>query len=387
MQLAYLTSLYDRPGPWASVYLDTSRMDESARWRMELQARNACDDLAAQGADEATVQAVHEALASWPRPPGEAGRAVFASHGRVVLDPSLSVRPSAPAQVYWSSLPRVGPLLDLAAREPVCLVAYIDRTGADLELRSAIGEMRLRTVTGREWPIHRTSQNTWSVRHWQLGVENTWEQNAAEVADAIAECVADTGADLVVLAGDPRERRSVFDRLPGECRSVTVETEHGGRGAGASRVRLDEDVQEARQRLLRHNEEAELDRFRSVRAPEGGKAAGAAAAEGLPALVEAAREHRIMELLIRSEGPDAHRQVWVGAEPDQVAVRRSESQYLGDTEPVPARADDALLRAAVSAGAEVLRVRPELEDDLPVGGLGALLRWPYSEKETEAATM
>ncbi|MFV2121139.1 hypothetical protein ACE14D_22955, partial [Streptomyces sp. Act-28] len=123
------------------------------------------------------------------------------------------------------------------------------------------------------------------------------------------------------------------------------------------------------------------------RAPGGGSAAGASAAEGVPALVEAAREHRIAELLIRPEGPDAHRQVWVGAQPDQVAVRRTETQYLGDTEPLPARADDALLRSALAAGADVLRVRPEIEDDLPVGGLGALLRWPYDERETEAATM
>ncbi|MEU2183339.1 Vms1/Ankzf1 family peptidyl-tRNA hydrolase [Streptomyces thermolilacinus] len=387
MQLAFLTRLHDRPGPWASVYLDTSRMDESAQWRQELMARNACDELAAQGCDEATVRAVHEALSDWPRPAGEAGRAVFATHGEVVLDPPLAVRPLAPSQVYWSALPRLGPLLDLAAQEPVCLVAYVDRTGADLELRSPIGAMPAGQVQGRDWPMHRTATNAWSERHFQLAVENTWEENAQKVADAIADAVPELGVDVVVLAGDERERRSVHERLPVALTAEVVESGHGGRAAGAGRERLDEDVRAAKEAFLRRRAEAELDRFRAARAPEGASAAGASAAEGVPALVEAAREHRIAELLIRPEGPDAHRQVWVGAHPDQVAVRRSETQYLGDTEPLPARADDALLRSALATGADVLRVRPEIDDELPVGGLGALLRWPYDEKETEAATM
>lgn len=382
MQLAFLTPLFDRPGPWASVYLDTSRIDESTRERRELQARDACRALAAQGCDAATERAVHEALTSGPRPPGEAGRAVFAAHGEVVLDPPLTRRPLAPADVTWAALPRLTPLLDLAAQEPVCLVAYIDRTGADLELRSPLGGRPAGHVEGRDWPIHRTGSADWSERHFQLSVENTWDENAARIAEAVAECEEETGADLIVLAGDVRERHSVHERLPAEFRPLAVESEHGSRapGAGKSVRLLDEDVEAARQEHLRRQAQEELDRFRAARS-SGGGAPGAA--EGVPALVEAAREHRIAELLIRPEGPDTHREVWVGAEPDQIAVRRSDTHYLGELDPLPARADDALLRSAVMTGAEVLRVRPEVEDDVPVGGLGALLRWPYAEKERE----
>ncbi|GDY57583.1 hypothetical protein SVIO_082060 [Streptomyces violaceusniger] len=112
--------------------------------------------------------------------------------------------------------------------------------------------------------------------------------------------------------------------------------------------------------------------------PSGGRVE---AAEGVPALVDAAREHRIGSLLIRPDGPDLYREVWVGTEPDQLALRRTDVQYLGDTRPFPARADDALIRSVVATGAEALTVAPaEGEpngDDIPVGGLGALLRWPY----------
>ncbi|MEU9980929.1 Vms1/Ankzf1 family peptidyl-tRNA hydrolase [Streptomyces sp. NPDC050856] len=382
MRLAFLTSLYERPGPWASVYVDTSHVDESAAKRRELQAREVCRELAAQGADEATQRAVYEALADGPRPPGEAGRAVFAAHGDVVLDPPLAVPPPAPYLVTWAALPHLTPLLDLAARQPVCLVCYIDRTGADLELRTPLGERSAGHVEGRDWPVHRTASADWSERHFQLSVENTWERNAEEIAEAVAACEHDTRADLIVLAGDPRERHSVHERLPAEVRPLAVESDHGGRAAGSSTRLLDEDVERARQEHLRRSTEEELDRFRSARSPGDGRPA---AAEGVPALIEAAREHRIAELLIRSEGPDTHREVWVGAEPDQIAVRRSDAHYLGERDPLPARADDALLRSAVMNGADVLRVRPEIDDDVPVGGLGALLRWPYQEKETRPA--
>ncbi|MET9800621.1 Vms1/Ankzf1 family peptidyl-tRNA hydrolase [Streptomyces sp. NPDC006368] len=384
MQLAFLTSLFDRPGPWASVYLDTSRIDESTRERRELQAKEVCRQLRAQGCDPATERAVHDALTAEPRPPGEAGRAVFAAHGEVVLDPPLTVRPQGQSLVTWSALPHLSPLLDLAALEPVCLVAYIDRTGADLELRTAFGTRSAGQVEGRTWPVRKTASADWSERHFQLSVERTWEENAAEIAEALARCEQETGADLIVLAGDPRERRSVHERLAPDIRGLVVESDHGGRAAGASRRLLDEDVEAARQEHLRRMAEEELDRFKAARSTGGARPEGAA--EGVPALIEAAREHRIAELLIRTEGPDAHREVWVGAEPDQIAVRRSETQYLGETEPLPARADDALIRSAVMTGAEVLRVRPEIEDEVPVGGLGALLRWPYDEQERERAT-
>ncbi|MEW2633015.1 Vms1/Ankzf1 family peptidyl-tRNA hydrolase [Streptomyces sp. NPDC048389] len=373
MQLSFLTPLYERPGPWGSVHLDTGWENESTTARRELQARDVCESLARQGADDATGRAVYEALMSRPGPTRGAGRAVFATAGQVVLDPPLATRPPAPVDVKWSALPHVSPLLDLAAREPVCLVAYIDRTGADLEVRTPLGSRAAGEAHGKDWPIHRTGRDDWSERHFQQSVENTWEENAGEVAAAIAACNEDVGADLVVLVGDPRMRRAVHDKLPRPLRGRAVESEHGGRAEGATTRLLDEELENARHEHVRHRAEEELDRFRS---------AHDAKAEGVPALVEAAREHRIAELLVRPDGPETHREVWVGHEPDQLAVRRAETQYLGDTQPASARADDALLRSAVVTGAEAQSLPPaDGGDDVPVGGLGALLRWPYSEME------
>ncbi|WP_081241401.1 baeRF2 domain-containing protein [Streptomyces viridosporus] len=369
MELAFLNPLYERPGPWASVYVDTSRHTENTPHERQLTARAMARELADQGADEATCDAVRRAIEELRHSSEPHGRALFARDGEVVLDPPLA-RPPQGDWARWAPLPRVAPLLELAGEDPVCVVAYVDRKGADFELRSALGRDDAGGVTGRQWPIHRTSTVDWSERHFQLRVENTWEHNAAEIADALAVCQEETGADLLILVGDDREQRAVHERLPQRLHDLVVEAPHGT----GSRL-LDEDVERARAEHVRDRAAAELERFLAARTPDDEGRAGAV--EGVPALVEAAREHRIDELLVRPDGPDAHREVWIGEDPDQLAVRRTDLKVLGEQQSWAARADDALIRSAVATGAPALSVSaaPDAGDDAPVGGLGALLRW------------
>ncbi|MFI5684264.1 Vms1/Ankzf1 family peptidyl-tRNA hydrolase [Streptomyces sp. NPDC051636] len=370
MDLAFLHPLYEHSGPWASVYVDTSRHAEDTPHELHLTAQAMARDLGEQGADDATCRAVREAIEELRHSPDPHGRALFARAGEVVLDPVLAHRPQG-SRAVWAPLPRVAPLLDLAGEDPVAIVAYVDRRGADFELRSALGRQKAGAVVGRQYPVHRTSSVDWSERHFQLKVENTWEHNAAEIADALAVCQDETRADLLVLVGDDRERREVRERLPKRLHDRVVDSAHGT----GSRL-LDDEVEQVRAEHVRGRIAAELDRFRAARTPDDGGRAGAA--EGVPALVEAAREHRLEELLVRPDGPDTHREVWIGEDPDQLAVRRTDLKILGEQHSWSARADDALIRSAVATDAAVLSLAPVLEgtqDDIPAGGLGALLRW------------
>ncbi|WP_128382259.1 Vms1/Ankzf1 family peptidyl-tRNA hydrolase [Streptomyces cavernae] len=377
MQLSFLEPLFDHAGPWATVYFDPAQNDESGAKRRELSVREACRVLEEEGADTATTRAVRDALMNISPAEDPAGRVIFACGGEVVLSCRLSRPPQGPI-ACWNPLPRLTPLLELCGQDPVCLVAYIDRTGADFELRGAAGPQSAGQVQGRQWPVHRTASSDWSERHFQLKVEDTWDHNAGEIAEALSSAYEESGADLVVLVGDPRERPAVRERLPEAVRGVTVETEHGGRAAGSSSTVLEEAIEQARQQYTRRRVEEALDRFRAGRV---GTDRPTDAVEGVPALTEAAREHRIDTLLIRPDGADLARETWVGGEPDQVAVRRSDVRTLGEGDPTPVRADDALLRAAAVTAADVLIVPPSDGDgdgaDVPAGGLGALLRWTY----------
>ncbi|MFJ8196886.1 Vms1/Ankzf1 family peptidyl-tRNA hydrolase [Streptomyces sp. NPDC096152] len=375
MRLSFLQQLFDRDGPWATVYFHAAHEDEAGAKRHELSVGEACRTLEEEGADAATVRAVRETLMEASPAEDPAGRVYFATDGEVVLSHALSRPPERPISV-WAPLPRLTPLLELSGRDPLCLVAYIDRTGADFELRSEAVSHHAGQVAGRRHPVHRTASDQLSERHFQLKVENTWQHNAGAVAEALASACEESGADLVVLVGDARERRAVHEKLPDPVRRVAVETAHGGRAPGSSSAALEEDIAEARQQYVHRRAQEALDRFRTGRS--GGQSP-VGAVEGVPALVEAAREHRIDTLLIRPDGPDLASETWIGGRPDQLAVRRTNARTLGESDPWPARADDALLRSAATTGADVMVVAPDEADDhhLPTGGLGALLRWTY----------
>lgn len=367
MDLAFLHPLYEHPGPWASVYVGTSRHTEDTPHERHLTARALTRELAGQGTDDATCRAVLDALEGLEHSSEPHGRAIFARAGEVALDPPLARAPQRDG-AHWAPLAHTAPLLELAGEDPVCVVAYVDRRGAAFELRTALGRQDVGAVTGRRHPVHRTSTADWSERRFQLKVENTWEHNAAEIADALTVCQEETRADLLILVGDDRERRTVHERLPQRLHDLVVEAPHGT----GSRL-LDEDVEQARADHVRQRAARELERFLAAREP--GPEGRAGAVEGVPALLEAAREHRIDELLIRPDGPDAHREVWVGEDADQLAVRRTDLKILGEQNSWSARADDALLRCAVATGAGALSVTPTGPDKDPAGGLGALLRW------------
>ncbi|MER7698027.1 MULTISPECIES: Vms1/Ankzf1 family peptidyl-tRNA hydrolase [unclassified Streptomyces] len=394
MDLAHLTPLYDRPGPWATAYLDTSAADESTLSRRELKGRQISEELAEQGADQETCLAVRRAIDSYAFGDQTAGRAVFAAHGQVVLDPVLGIPPPGESLSVWAPLPHVAPLVELTPDEPDTLVVRVDRVGADIELRTSSERSSLDTVQGRDWPVHRTASADWSERHFQLSVENTWEENARTVAAGVEDAVTTTGAHLVVLVGDVRERRSVRDALPEHLRATVVETEHGGRAAGSHTALLDDWIAAQRREYAGLRAAEALERFTAAKNRDDGRIE---AADGVPALVDAAREHRIATLLLRPDGPDTHREVWAGPKSEQIALRRTDARSLGEPEPFTVRADDALLRSATLTGAEAVvvggaaaardrspdedlaadnRGEAEPEQAEPVGGLGALLRWP-----------
>ncbi|MDG4863162.1 Vms1/Ankzf1 family peptidyl-tRNA hydrolase, partial [Streptomyces sp. T-3] len=227
MELAFLNPLFERPGPWASVYVDTSEHSGSAPDERSLDALSVFRDLTAQGADEPTCQTVYTALEELRHSPEPVGRALFAAGGEVVLDPPLSRPPDSSPLVHWGALPHVAPLLRLADPAPVCLVAYVDRRGADFEVRGAHGARPAGEVVGRQWPLHKASTGDWSERNFRTKAENSWEHNAADIATALVACAEETRADVIVLVGGARERRAVHERLLPHLQARTVESEHG----------------------------------------------------------------------------------------------------------------------------------------------------------------
>ncbi|KOX37468.1 MULTISPECIES: hypothetical protein [unclassified Streptomyces] len=380
MNLDFLKPLLERPGPWASVYVETDRSTEDAARIQRLRNRSVAARLVDDGADPATIRAVAERLGAEPVSGSPPGRALFATDGEVVLDVPLRATPPS-ADVTWTNLPHIAPLVLLRGDEPACQVALIDREGADLELRDSRGTRSLGEARGKPWQGrgHRSLPQDRYEWHYSNKVEDAWEETADIIAGELVRRCPQDGDTLLVLAGDARERKAVRERLPQRLRSVAVEVDHGSRAPGASTALLDRQIEEARSRYAQERVRSALDDFRRARGRPGEHrettvdTGRGPAAEGIPAVAAAAREHQVATLLLGRDAPDASRPVWVGAGPDEIAAGRAEAKGWGIGRPEEARADDALLRACVAAGSEVLVVPEEMAG--PAGGLGAVLRW------------
>ncbi|MEV8098258.1 hypothetical protein [Kitasatospora sp. NPDC085879] len=383
MDLGFLEPLIGRPGPWATVCLDTSRTTEDAEHRQVLLRRAAVRQLADRGADPRTCRAVGEHLAGEPASGSPPGRALFAEGGEVVLDVPLTTAPPA-VETAWGPLPHLAPLLGrLEAAAADCLVAAIDRTGADLELRRLGRPEPLSTVDGVTWQGrgHRAppaDRYEWHYRHRE---QDAWDRSADAIAGHLAEARSDCGANLIVLTGDARERRAVHERLPQDLRPLTVEVDGGGRADGIRTETFEQRLDEAWQEFSRHHADEILDRFRSGTGRPGEhrtdgtgtEIAPGAAAEGVPAVAAAARQHQLATLLLRADGPDTGREVWIGPEPEHIGTDRGELRSMGVPHPVRAQAGDALLRCVIASRAEAMTV-PDGTGG-PAGGVGAVLRW------------
>jgi hypothetical protein len=360
-----LAELYAQAGPFATVYLDATLATESGAHEVGVRWSDVRRQLEEAGADGATLDAVGEAVSADAGTPGRHGLVVVASGGAVRFADVLHQPPSR-STGSWSALPNLLPFLAQRTTEIPHLVVVADRTGADV-LAVTAGGTQEQTVQGEvQHPIHRTAADVWNERHFQHRVENSWESNAANVADAVGKLLAEGPAKLVVVAGDVRARTMIADAL-GSPPGVTVRVvEEGGRAAGSSTEALQAAVHDAvlqqvwrdRREVLEHLEQNLGRREYAV--------------AGVAPVVDALRMSQVDTLVI-SDDPSSPLTAWVGPNPTDFGLDESEAAATGVTDVQHDRLDAALVRAAVGTNARLV-VTPGGHGYLPEG-IGALLRF------------
>ncbi|MDQ2585699.1 hypothetical protein CKY47_17255 [Saccharothrix yanglingensis] len=365
MDMSSLGELIRERGPFASVYLDASHDTEDAAKAVELRWRGVRDDLARQGADEATLDAL-EAVALAPVV-GKGGRALIAAHGAVLLD-RVMPRPPAATTARWSDLPHMLPLVGSLGPTVPHVVVLADRKGADVHGYDGQvgrrGEVAAEEVRGEEHPVHKVRGGGWSHLRMQHSVEETAKRNAALVAEAVDKLVAELNAELLVLGGELQARTAVRDELGARSRELLVEVEGASLADGADDDAFDSAVQALVAEHQFNQENDLVERFATESGRDGGLAV-----QGLEPVVEALREAKVAALLV-ADPALGDRTVWAGDDPALLAVRRSELSGLGVERVEEHRADEVLPSAAVATGAQVLVTdRASLFE-----GVGAILR-------------
>jgi hypothetical protein len=360
VKLSFLDSLYASPGPYASVYLDTSGGPRAAlaRWR------HARDELARQGADAAILDALAGAVGRDAPVPGPHGRALFAARGRLLAAVATATPPGWDT-ARFGPLPHVLPLVLQRAPDLPYATVLIRPDGA------ADGDLLVDVETGR-WPAGRIAPGPRSRRRY---ARRDWRRGASEVAGDLtgtrpapaAGWAARDVPEAVVVCGPEPERGRLVGRLPAALRArVTALDPAPADGPPDPRRALLEDRlaavlggrTSARDRAL-------TGRFLARRD------AGTPPPEGLPATVGALRRDEAEALLV-NPGAGLDRPVATGRLPDELALTAGGGAPFGVSAVAEQPAGDALVRAAAGAGADVVVV-PE-ETVALGGGVGVLPR-------------
>lgn len=398
MRLSTISSLYGGAGPWASVYLDATGTERSgtpheSRQELELRWRAAREELQREGADDATLAAIDDAIGAAPSVVGPTSVAVLASHGVVALARTLPVTPTRQVAT-WSTQPHAADLLRAVdgVSEPGAagpqfasstrgfgddvrwVRADVDRTGGTIT--SFDGQSS--RLHGEDEFITKTSDHAkdriWSNPPDQRAAEVNWDRNSTDVARALQEAVDRARAEVVVLAGDVRARQLVLDRLPPLVAERVVEVDHEVpiRPHPESRLR-DRREADVTDPLLAGATRAAIDITKAARRRAGadrfhsGLSSGQSV-RGLGPVSRAARELRIDTLVLSTEPTD--RLAWV--DPFHPTMVGESTGDTGVESAAREPADDAIVGAAAVAGVDALIIEPDPE---LVDGLGAILRY------------
>ncbi|GLW73417.1 hypothetical protein Kpho02_57160 [Kitasatospora phosalacinea] len=357
MKLGFLGPLYARQGPYACAYLDTSRDLDDPDRAVERRRSRLRADLAAQGADPATIGAVSRAVGGDLDPSGDQGRAVFAAHGRLALTAALP-RPPRRDSARFTMLPDVMPLALQRAPDIPYLAAAVRHTGAGGR------GMEVTWQAGR-WPATRVADG--NSRRRRVPADERGRA-ATTVARHLTELSDRTGAEVIVLSGDRWARDTIARELPPRLRGRTARIHRGNDWSPRDeRTLLEDELDYLLGGRLAEADRAVVRRFLTSRARRNG------AAEGLAATVAALRDGRVAAVLV-NELFDPHLPLHVGVTPRQIALTQRELAAHGVVSGWSEETGAALVRAMVGGGAELVVV-PRVE--LPLAdGVGVLLRTP-----------
>ncbi|MFF4777384.1 baeRF2 domain-containing protein [Microtetraspora fusca] len=356
MRLDSVRHLYERRGPFVSVYLDTARITEDAATAVELRWRRIDEELTARGAPPEVRAPIGELV----KEPTQAapGRAVFAEGTSVVLTEPLAAPPRREI-ARWSPLPHVVPMLAQRGETVPHLEVLADHAGADVIVSCGGRKRELTVEAAAEWPIQKTGQGGWSQTRYERDAEETWRRNAVAVAEVMEKEAHGIGAEVIVLAGEPQTRRMIMDALSKDTASRVVVAERGSRAPGAADEPFQSEVNHAIEVWQRKRHTALLDAYHA-----------GPYATGLAETARVLRDGRVATLLLRDD-PTSDATLWIGPEGTQLAADPGELNDLGVDLPVEERADAALARAVAMTDAELWFV-PELDSP---DGVGAVLRY------------
>jgi len=357
-----LAELLERRGASvATVVFAAPGFEGDAQARLDIRSKDVRKQLEEAGLPPAVVDRAAEVVLAHT---GSEGLGIVAD-GRGTLVSRLADVDESEEIIQVEALPRFVPFLRDRFEDRPLVVVRCDRVGASIA-RVAGGEVARDTeVVGDDSYVQKVASGGFSQARMQRHSEHTWDQNAKEIAEAVAAEADAVEAELVIVTGDERAVHLVAEHLPERFRDHLVLDDHQPFDDESDAVVFDRARTLLRDRLGREIVDV-LERFGEARGR------GEGAADGIPDVLAALRQGAVETLLVSGDSGDP---VHVAVDdPMQLASQAAQLTDLGFDDVVEARLTDAAVAAALAGGAAVVIV-PEHGPNSPSGAIGALLRY------------
>jgi hypothetical protein len=350
--MTMLSDLYRLQGPFASVVVRSPSSVSDAAHRLEIRWKNARRDLEAGGAGEAMLQRFDTLAAQLEHGHRGGGISAVITSDEEPLVEFLRDDPNKNT-TRLMALPSVTSIIESRQAALPHVVAFVDRTGADLAAVAAGSIEDFVIVEGELTHIHRGQQGGWSQRRYQQRAENRWESNANEVADALVALARKVGARLVCVSGDVRAVGFLYDHLPADLKPIVEILQEGESEA------VWEAADQAVSQLVEQDTEALVTSVADRRPHR-------TATTNVSDVLGALSEGRVQTLLVHDDGSDDEN-AWCGPGLDPTSSLHQTREEL-----VRGRLVDVAVRSALLTTADVRVVSTPPSEEGPIA---ALLRW------------
>ncbi len=204
---------------FATITIPAPSNLDNSQARFELEWRNArCELFDRWDADE--PEQLDKVVGGLRHSVGASLVVVHARHGSTLIE--LLDEPVDASTVEEGPLPRWATVIESRQRALAHVVVEADRIGADLTAFDGGEVLATQTVDGSTEHIHHGHPGGRSQRRFQQRAENTWEDNARQVADAVSQIVGWGDVPLGPTQSRPMHLRPDCSALDTRARVLVV---------------------------------------------------------------------------------------------------------------------------------------------------------------------
>jgi hypothetical protein len=204
-----LQPLIDADGPFLTVLLPAPSQHADAAERFTVRCKNALKDVSSDWpADD--LEWFEQELATLPHDAGASVIVVHAEGGPTHVE---FIDDEVEPRLYEGPHPRLAPLIEARQRTVAHVIVEADKSGASLNAFDGGRVLDSEIVEGETLHIHRGHPGGWSQRRFQQRAENTWDDNADDIAESADGLARRVDARLVAVSGPARARSMVVESL------------------------------------------------------------------------------------------------------------------------------------------------------------------------------